>query len=234
MTVRSDRRRTTRWRQATLRWSARLEAIAYRPPRGLDQSLLLRLASCPWVHDRPPGLMTGPTGIGTTWLAWALGHQACRAGYPVLSLRWPRLLQALPMATGDGRYPTLLASLAKTAFRMLDDWGLAARNAEHRRAVLALLEDRPGRGATLVTSQCPVEPWHEALGNPPLADAILDRLLHNAYKITLRGASMRTRHATVKNDGRAMEPDQPRRRCAPMGSRWGAAFVRIGGQASFG
>jgi len=199
-TVRSDRRLTTRLRQAKLRRSASLEDLDYRHPRGLDKALMLRLASCPWGHERPHGLITGPTGIGKTWLACAWGQQACRAGGTVLYVRLPRLLQELPIAKGDGRYLQLLVSLAKTALLILDDWGLATRNDENRRDVLALLEDRHGRGATIVTSPFPVEHWHEALGAPTLADAILDRLLHNAYKITLRGESMRKRHATVKND----------------------------------
>jgi DNA replication protein DnaC len=144
--------------------------------------------------------ITGPTGMGKTWLACALGHKAGREGATVLSLRLPRLLQELPMAKGDGRYPKRMASLAKTALLILDDWGLATLHDANRRDVRELLEDRHGRGATIVTSQCPVEHWHEALGDPTLAAAILDRLLHNAYKIPLRGESMRKRHATMKND----------------------------------
>jgi DNA replication protein DnaC len=200
MTVRSDRRLTTRLRQAKLRLSASVEDIDYRHPRGLDNSLILRLVSCQWVHDRYNVLITGPTGIGKTWLACALGHKACREGYTVLYLRLPRLLQELPIAKGDGRYPKPMASLAKTALLILDDWGLATLNDENRRDILELLEDRYGRGATLVTSQFPVDHWHQTLGDPTLADALLDRLLHNAYKITLRGDSMRKRHAIVKND----------------------------------
>jgi len=199
-TVRSDRWLTTRLRQAQLRLSARLEASDYRHPRGLDKALLLRLASCQWLHDRHKALITGPTGSGQTWLSCAWGHQACRAGSTGLSLRLPRLLQAFPIAKGDGRYPNLMASRAKAALLILDDWGFASLRDANRRDVLELLEDRHGRGAPLVTSQCPVEHWHEALGNPTLADAILDRLLHNAYKMTLRGESMRQRHAPVKTD----------------------------------
>ena len=198
MTARSERRLTARLRQAKVRLSASLEDIDYRHPRGRDKALLLRLASWQWGHDRHHGLITGPTGSGQTWLSCALGHQACRAGDTVLSLRLPRLLQERPMAQGDGRYPQLMAALAKTAIRILDDWGLASLSDENRRDVLALLADRHGRGATIVTSPFPVEQWHEALGHPTLADAILDRLLHNAYKITLRGDSMRKRHAPMK------------------------------------
>ena len=164
MTVRSDRRLTTPLRQAKLRLSASIEDLDYRHPRGLDKALMRRLASCQWVQERHKVLITGPTGIGKTWLACALGHKACREGYTVLYLRLPRLLQELPSAKGDGRDPKLMASLAKTALLILDDWGLAPLNDENRRDVLELLEDRHGRGATLVTSPFPVEHWHEALG----------------------------------------------------------------------
>lgn len=200
LTERRDRRLTARLRQAKLRLSACLEDLHYRHPRGLEKSLMSTLASCQWIRERHNVLITGPTGIGKTWLACALGHQACREGYTVLYLRLPRLLQELPIAKGDGRYPKLMASLAKTDLLILDDWGLAMLNDENRRDLLDLLEDRHDRRATIVTSQLPVEHWHEAIGHPTLADAILDRLIHNAYKITLKGESMRKRHITIKNE----------------------------------
>lgn len=200
MTDRSDRRLKTRLRQAKFRLSAALEDIDYRHPRGLDKSLMLSLADCQWVAHRRNILITGPTGIGKTWIACALGQKACRGGYSVLYLRLPRLLQEIPIAKADGRYPKFMAALAKTDLIILDDWGLAVLSDENRRDLLELLEDRHGRRATVVTSQLPVEHWHQALGDPTLADAILDRLVHNAYRIPLTGDSMRKRLAMQPTD----------------------------------
>ena len=197
LTERDTRRLTTRLRQAKLRQTACIEDLDYRHPRGLDKALITRLATCQWVREHHNVLITGPTGIGKTWLACALGHQACREGYTVLYLRLPRLLQELPIAKGDGRYPKLMATLARIDLLILDDWGLAPFSDEHRRDLLEIIEDRHDCRATLVTSQLPVEHWHEALGDPTLADAILDRLVHHAYKITLQGESMRKREARL-------------------------------------
>jgi len=200
MTDRSDRRLKTRLRHAKFRVNAQIEDVDYRSARGLDKSLLFTLASCQWVKDRRNILITGPTGIGKTWIACALGEKACRQGYSVLYLRLPRLLQEIPLAKADGRYPKFMAALAKAELIVLDDWGLAVLGDENRRDLLELLEDRHGRRATLVTSQLPVEHWHDALGDPTLADAILDRLVHNAYKIALKGDSMRKRLAIPPTD----------------------------------
>jgi DNA replication protein DnaC len=126
-----------------------------------------------------------------------MGHQACREGWTVLSLRLPRLLQECPLAKGDGRSGKRRTALATTDVLMLDDWGLAPLSDDHRRDLLELLADRHDCRATLVTSQRPVEHWHEAIGEPPLADAILDRLVHNAYKLACKGESMRNRQAPV-------------------------------------
>ncbi len=200
MTERDDRRLKTRLHKATLRQAACIEDIDYRHPRGLDKALMLRLATCQWVREHQNILLTGPTGIGKTWLACALGQQACRAGSSVLYLRLPRLLQEMPIAKGDGRYAKVMAALAKTDLIILDDWGLAQFGDESRHDVLELLEDRHGRRATIVTSQFPVAHWHEAIGDPTLADAILDRLVHNAYKFALKGDSMRKCLSPQKTD----------------------------------
>jgi DNA replication protein DnaC len=197
LTERDTRRLTTRLRQAKLRQTACIEDTDYRHLRGLDKALMARLATCQWIRERHNGLITGPTGIGKTWLGCALGHKACRDGLTVLYLRLPRFLQELPIAKGDGRYRKLMTTLAKTDLLLLDDWGLAPLSDENRRDLLEIVEDRHDCRATLVTSQVPVEHWHQALGDPTLADAILDRLVHNAYKITLQGESMRKRQARL-------------------------------------
>jgi len=138
-------------------------------------------------------MITGPTGVGKTWIACALAQKACREGYRALYLRLPKLLQELPIAKGDGTYIKLLTRLAKIDVLILDDWGLSKLMAEQRRDLLEILEDRYDSRSTIVTSQLPLDKWHDIIGDPTLADAILDRLVHNAYKINLRGESMRKR-----------------------------------------
>lgn len=191
MTERENRRLKARLGQAKLRQSACVEDIDYRQPRGLDKSLMLDLAGCQWVKRHLNIMITGPTGVGKTWIACALAQKACREGYRVLYLRLPKLLQELPIAKGDGTYIKLLNRLAKIDVLILDDWGLSKLMAEQRRDMLEILEDRYDSRSTIVTSQLPVDKWHDIIGDPTLADAILDRLVHNAYKINLRGESMR-------------------------------------------
>ena len=196
-TERESRRLTSRLRRARLRHTAALEDIDYRYPRGLDKGLIQSLASCRWAKEHLNILITGPTGVGKTWLACALAHKACREGYTAHYIRLTRLLRELMIAKGDGRYAKLLANLAKVDVLLLDDWGLMKLNAENRRDLLEVLEDRHGIRATIATSQLPIEEWHAVIGDPTLADAILDRLVHNAYKINLRGESMRKRQAKL-------------------------------------
>jgi DNA replication protein DnaC len=191
MTDRENRRLKTRLHQARLRQQAALEDVDFRHPRGLDKSLIAQLSSCHWIAQHHNILITGPTGCGKTFLACALAHKACREGYTVRYLRLPRLFQDLQIAKGDGRYPKFLAALAKTELIALDDWGIAPLADEQRRDLLELLEDRHGLRSTLVAAQLPVDKWHTQIGDPTLADAILDRLIHNAHKIPLKGDSMR-------------------------------------------
>ncbi|SFX81539.1 IS21-like element helper ATPase IstB [Marinospirillum alkaliphilum] len=197
MTERENRGMTSRLRRARLRHAAILEDIDYRSPRGLDKGLIQSLGSCQWVKEHLNLLITGPTGVGKTWLACALAHKACREGYTAQYVRLNRLLHELSVAKGDGQYPRILASLAKVDVLLLDDWGLVKMTAENRRDLLEIMEDRQGRRSTIATSQLPLEEWHGVIGDATLADAILDRLVHNAYKINLRGESMRKKRKAL-------------------------------------
>lgn len=194
-TYREDRRLASRLKQARLRQEAAVEDVDFRTPRGLDKRLFLALASCQWIGQHRNVLITGPTGAGKSFLACALAQKACREGYTVLYQRLPRLLSELALARGDGRYPKLLAGLGKPRLLVLDDWALHPVSDAGRRDLLEILEDRYGRRSTLVTSQLPVASWHDALGDPTLADAILDRLVHNAHTLELRGESLRKQQA---------------------------------------
>ncbi len=194
MTEREDRRLKTRLRRAKLKQNACVEDIDYRHSRGLDKSLILDLAQCRWIKNHLNLLITGPTGVGKTWIACALAQQACRDGFTALYLRLPKLLQELPIAKGDGTYVKFLTRLARIDVLIIDDWGLSKLMAEQRRDLLEIMEDRYDTRSTIVTSQLPLDKWHHIIGDPTLADAILDRLVHNAYKINLKGESMRKRN----------------------------------------
>jgi DNA replication protein DnaC len=196
-TEREDRRLQTRLRQAKLKQNACIEDIDFKQSRGLDKSLVLDLAQCQWIKKHLNLLITGPTGVGKTWIACALAQKSCREGFTSLYLRLPRLLQELPIAKGDGTYGRLMARLAKVDVLILDDWGLSKLIAEQRRDLLEILEDRHDTRSTIVTSQLPLDQWHHIIGDPTLADAILDRLVHNAYKINLKGESMRKRKTNL-------------------------------------
>jgi DNA replication protein DnaC len=195
MMERENRRLTARLRKAKLRLPACMEDIDYRQKRGLDKSLMMALASCAWIKNHHNVIITGPTGAGKSYLACALAHKACLEGYSALYRRLPNLLRELAMARGDGRYPKVMAAYARADLLTLDDWGLYPLNQEQRLDLLELLEDRYGLKSTIVTAQVPVEAWHEVIGDPTLADAILDRLVHNAHKIQLKGESMRKKYS---------------------------------------
>jgi len=188
---RQQRRLSRRLAVAKLREQACVEDIDYRHPRNLDASVLQRLATCQWIRNQENVILCGPTGIGKTWLACALANQACRQGFSALYLRLPRMLQHLHIARGDGSYGKELNRLARTDVIILDDWALVPLADRDRRDLLEILEDRYGRRSTIVTSQVPVDRWHEHIGEPTLADSILDRLVHNAHRICLKGASKR-------------------------------------------
>lgn len=190
--ARTDRRLTRLLQLARFRVNACVEDLNFRAKRGLDRSVILRLAGGDWIRDHHVTLIVGPTGTGKTWLACALGQSACRQGYTVRYTRLPRLLgEELVRARADGSYGKLLQQLAKTDLLILDDWGLAPLGDRERRDLLEIVEERAGRRATLVTSQIPVEHWHELVGDATFGDAILDRLVHHAHRITLTGGSLR-------------------------------------------
>ncbi len=198
LTERENRRLVTRLRAAKLRISASVEDIDFRQPRGLDKSLILSLASNKWITEHHNLLIIGPTGVGKSYLACALSHKACRDGHAVVYQRLPRLLEDLALSHHDGRYRKLMKSLLKADLLVLDDFGLAPLTTEQQRDLLEIIEDRYDRRSTLITTQMPVKHWHDILADPTLADAIMDRLVHNAYKIELKGESMRKSKSSIK------------------------------------
>jgi DNA replication protein DnaC len=190
-TYREDRRLKRLLKVAKLREPACVEDIDYRHPRGLDRSVLKSIVSCQWITKSQNLILIGPTGSGKTYLACALANQACRLGFMTLYVRISKLLQDFQIAKADGSYAKLLAKLAKLNLLIIDDWGLTPLTPAERRDLLEILDDRYNRGSTLITSQFPITTWHDLIGEPTIADAILDRLVHAAHKITLKGDSMR-------------------------------------------
>ena len=197
MLYRENKRLERLLRGAKLRINACIEDINYRHARGLDRSRMASLASCDWIRKQLNLCITGATGTGKTWLACAFGNQACRQGFSVRYLRVPRLFEMLRIAQGDGSYPRLMNQLAKTDLMVLDDWGLQKLSAPQRNDLMEIIEDRYGLRSTLIASQLPIEHWHDYVGDATLADAILDRLLHNAQRLLLDGESMRKTTDTI-------------------------------------
>ena len=195
-TLRRQKQFETRARAARLRHSASVEDVNYQIPRGLDRALFLKLAACDWIAERRNLLITGASGLGKSWLACALGQKACRENISVLYYRVPRLFADLAIAHGDARYARLLRSIARAKLLILDDWGPEALTPEQARDLLEIIEDRYDNGSLIITSQVPVDRWHDMIGIPTLADAILDRVIHNAYRIELAGESLRKRRSS--------------------------------------
>jgi DNA replication protein DnaC len=190
-TARENRQLASRLKKAKLRQSAVIEDVDFRHRRGLDQALFMQLSQCAWIKAHQNVIIIGPTGVGKTYLACALAHKACREGYSALYFRLPRLLQELSLSKGDGRYTGLLKAIARADLIVLDDWGLKGFSVDQQHDLLELLEDRHGLRSTLITSQLATEHWHELITNATVADAICDRLVHNAHRISLKGESMR-------------------------------------------
>lgn len=182
-------------KEAKLKLDACVEDIDYQTPRGIDQSVIMRLISCEWIKHHQNIIITGPTGAGKTFLACALANKACREGYRSFYIRSPKLYYELAVSRGDGSYGKMINKLARTQILLLDDLGLAPMADSERRDLLEVIEDRHGNASTIITSQLPIENWHEHIGDPTIADAILDRLIHNAHKINLKGGSMRKKHS---------------------------------------
>jgi DNA replication protein DnaC len=188
---RENKRMKRLLKNAKLKLSASLEDIDYRAPRGIDKSVMLSLGACGWIRKHQNVIIVGPTGTGKTYLSCALAQRACREGMSAIYLRTPTLYRTLAMARADGSYARVLARLGRAPLLVLDDLGLAALTDQERRDLLEVIEDRHGAASTIVTSQLPVEHWHEVIGDPTIADALLDRLVHNAHRIGLKGESMR-------------------------------------------
>ncbi|MGH2376434.1 MAG: IS21-like element helper ATPase IstB [bacterium] len=200
---REQRKLDQRLRGARLRHTASLEDVDFKAHRGLNRELVLSLARCDWTRERQNLLITGPTGVGKSYLACAFAERVCRSGFTALYLRAPRLYQELAVARGDGSYGRLLARLTRTQLLIIDDWGLAPLKDQERRDLLEVIEDRYERASTLITSQLPVKSWHEVIGDATLADAICDRLVHCAHRIELKGPSLR--EAKAKPAGKGIE-----------------------------
>jgi DNA replication protein DnaC len=204
--AREQRSLDRRLRAAKLRYPASLEDVDFKTPRHLNRQQILSLGSCAWIQRRHNLMLLGPTGIGKSYLACAFVERACRNGFTAYYVRAPRLLHTLCVARGDGSLSRLLARLARLDLLAIDDWLLAPLKDSERRDLMEVIEDRSERGSTLIATQLPIKDWHGVIGDPNQADALCDRLLHNAHRITLKGASMRKTRKAPKTTPKDPEP----------------------------
>ena len=196
--ARGDKRFANRLRNAKMRFpNACIEDVNFAASRGLDRRQVLALAQGDWIKAKEQIILTGQTGTGKTWLACAFGHQAARLDHSVLYARMPRLFEDMAMARLDGRFPKLVDKLARVQLLILDDWGTHGLTDQQRLDLLELFEERYQRRSTIITAQLPVSGWHDMIGEPTIADAILDRIVHNAHRIDLKGDSMRRKDQNV-------------------------------------
>lgn len=194
-TARENKRLGRRLKDARVPGHACMEDLSCEAGRGIDKSFARALGACQWARAKQNVIVVGATGSGKTFLGGALAQAACRQGYRALCIRAPRLLQQLAVARADGTYAGTLTRLSKIAVLVIDDFLLAPMSDIERRDLLEILEDRYDQSSTVITSQLPTKTWHQAIGEPTMADAICDRLVHNAHVVTLRGGSMRKKKA---------------------------------------
>lgn len=188
---REQRKQQRLLKAAKLKIHANARDIDYAQPRGLNQSMMATLLQCDWINKHQNLLLTGPCGSGKTYLACALAHTACIKGYSAKYYRLSRLMLELTQAKADGTYSKALQQLAKLDVLIMDDWGLEPLNAAQRNDLMEIMDDRNGSSSTVIISQLPTDQWYQSIGDNTLADAILDRLMHNAHRINLKGESMR-------------------------------------------
>jgi DNA replication protein DnaC len=193
-----NRALATRLTYAGLKQSAAIEDLDFRHSRGLKRAQIEQLSAGEWLQRHQNVIITGHTGCGKTYIACALAHRACREGYRAIYFYAPKLFRAMSLANVDGSMSGLLKKIAKAHLLVLDDWGMAKIEERHYREFLEILDDRQGAGSTLITSQFPVDTWHEAMPDPTVADAILDRLIHNAHRIELKGQGESMRKPKAK------------------------------------
>jgi DNA replication protein DnaC len=189
--LRVNRKLTRRLQETRLRQKAAIEDVDFQTQRGLEKSVFMSLAGCSWIGQRQNLIITGPTGVGKSYLANALAHKACREGHRVIYYRFSDFVRELGLSAADGSYPKLAAKIGKRSLLVIDDWLRDPVRAETGRCLLDVLDDRYSNGATLLASQAPIASWHERFKDPTLADAVMDRIVHNAHRLELKGDSMR-------------------------------------------